>query len=127
MSKEMYCPLCGDAHENLEQHLQESHTQEELQQAFQPPEPPVQVQFSRAQNFSKHYAVDAYIETTPLDFRIYAVNEAQKQQGVGIVVENRIQEAAFILPPITAIALHDNLGKAISDYETQYGKINRPN
>ena len=100
---------------------------EEWQQAQQHQ---VFTQFARASNFVKHYALEVSIETTPVDFRIYAINEAQQQQhpiNRSIIVENRIQESAFILPPFTAKTLHENLGKAIKDFESQYGDINLPN
>ena len=127
MSKGMHCPLCGEIHQNLEQHLQESHTMEELQQAFQP-EVQVMNRNVRSANFLKHYAIEVDIEMTPIDIRIYAVNEMQPQQAApGMIVENRIMESAFILPPFAAKTLHENLGKTIKDFENQYGKINLPN
>lgn len=127
MSAGIHCPLCGEVHENIQQHLQESHTIEEMQQAFQP-QVQVMPQMVRASNFIKHYTVEVYIEQTPVDFRLYAINEAQQQQvSPGRIVESRIQEAAFILPPFAAKKLQQDLSKVIKDYENQYGEINLPN
>ena len=123
----IHCPLCGEVHENIQQHLQESHTIDEMQQAFQP-QVQVTPQLVRSSNFLKHYAVEVYIEKTPIDFRLYAINEAQQHQvNPGMIVENRIQEAAFILPPFAAKNLHQNLSKAIKEFENQFGEINLPN
>ena len=119
-----HCPLCGEAHDDMASHLQSSHTPEELKEAFEVMQPPMQFQFQRTNDFRKHYAIETHIEMTPLDFRIYAINEAQQTEHPNVVT--KIQEAAFILAPLAAKALYANLGNFIQEFEENWGEIRVP-
>ena len=117
-----HCPLCGEAPDDMEAHVREDHTPEELREAFEPMMQP-QTQFTRTTDFRKHYAIETHIEMTPLDFRIYAINEAQQQQPN---VVTKIQESAFILAPLAAKGLYESLGNFIQDFEEKWGEIKVP-
>ena len=120
-----HCPLCGEAHDDMPSHLQSSHTPEELREAFEPMmQPQMQFQFTRANDFRKHYAIETHIEMTPLDFRIYAINEAQHAQAANVVT--KIQESAFILAPLAAKGLYEGLGSFIQEFEENWGEIRAP-
>jgi len=123
----LHCPLCGEAVEDVQGHLTESHSPEEMMEMMPEMMKPIeQLQFSRASGFRKHYASEIVIESTLLDFRIYAINETQQQQQPGVIMTTKIQECAFIIAPIAAKTFHENLGVAIQQYEEQLGAIKPP-
>ena len=78
----------------------------------------------RKDGFNKTYCTRAMIINTEFDFRAIFANEKMKDEEDNEFV---IGEAMTIFTPTAAKEFHKDLGRAIKDYESEFGKIEQRN
>jgi hypothetical protein len=119
--------VCGKDAEDIQEHMQDNHEEEEIRQALASMQPQVtpSVQVSRSQQFRKDYSTRIGISFSKFDFRLDVFNERREHPAGPFTPPfiEYISESQIIITPSATKLLLLELEETVKRFESEFGEI----